>query len=71
MNQVGIGIGSKRDAVVDISFRELWDIVKRRMLVAAIIAVLVSVTVFVLAMRQTPRYDSEALVMIDLSLIHI
>ena len=58
MNQVGIGIGSKRDAVVDISFRELWDIVKRRMLVAAIIAVLVSVTVFVLAMRQTPRYDS-------------
>ena len=67
MNQVGIGIGSKRDAVVDISFRELWDIVKRRMLVAAIIAVLVSVTVFVLAMRQTPRYDSEALVMIDRS----
>ena len=65
MNQVGIGIGSKRDAVVDISFRELWDIVKRRMLVAAIIAVLVSVTVFVLAMRQTPRYDSEDLVMID------
>lgn len=55
------------DVVVDISFRELWELLKRRVAIAALVGLMVAALVFVMSMRQKPMYASEALVLIDRS----